>query len=140
MSTGVILIGRFLLGLYFLLPGLMKFADPDRHLALMATHGMENAGPLLWIAGIANVVGGVLLMSGRYVRLTALGCVAYILLVNFLLHNFWNFEGLKAGHELQNFIKNLGILAGLLVLAGYAPNRWPGLRGWWRSDRTWSSR
>jgi putative oxidoreductase len=30
---------------------------------------------------------------------------------------------MEGAHELQNFVKNLGILAGLLVLAGYSPNR-----------------
>jgi uncharacterized membrane protein YphA (DoxX/SURF4 family) len=31
----MILVGRFLLGLYFLVPGLMKFAAPEMHVALM---------------------------------------------------------------------------------------------------------
>ena len=36
------------------------------------------------------------------------------------MHDFWSsYEGTDAGHELQNFIKNLAIMAGLLVLAGH---------------------
>jgi putative oxidoreductase len=34
------------------------------------------------------------------------------------MHDFWNhYEGGSQQHELQNFIKNLGIFAGLLLLA-----------------------
>ena len=40
-----------------------------------------------------------------------------------------------AAREMQNFVKNLGIVAGLLVLAGYAPSRRLSLDGWWRSDK-----
>ena len=39
-------------------------------------------------------------------------------LINFNLHDFWNtYEGVNSDHELQNFYKNLGIFAGLLLLA-----------------------
>lgn len=140
MSNLMILIGRFLLGLYFLVPGLMKFAAPDMHIALMNAHKVPMAEPLMWIAAVTNVIGGLLLISGRYVRLTALGFVLYILLVNVLLHDFWNdHEGVSSERELQNFIKNLGILAGLLVLAGFSSTRWPSFKGWWRSDRAVSA-
>ncbi len=136
MSNAMILTGRFLLGLYFLVPGLMKFAAPDMHVALMQMHGVALAEPLMWIAAVANVAGGLLLISGRHVCLTALGLVVYVLLVNVLLHDFWNdHAGVSSEREMQNFIKNLGILAGLLVLAGHSEARALTLRGWWRSDR-----
>ena len=136
MSNALILSGRFLLGLYFLVPGLMKFAAPDMHVALMEAHNVPMAEPLMWVAAVANVAGGLLLISGRHVCLTALGLVVYIVLVNVLLHDFWNdHEGVSAEREMQNFIKNLGILAGLLVLAGHSGLRPLTLKGWWRSDR-----
>ena len=38
--------------------------------------------------------------------------------INVFIHNFWTLHGDPAqAHELQNFIKNLAIAAGLLVLA-----------------------
>ncbi|MBB6523046.1 DoxX family protein [Pseudoteredinibacter isoporae] len=115
--------GRLLLALYFLLPGLMKFAQFEMHLGLMNRHGVAAPELMLVIAGLANVLGALLLIFNRHVRLVALGFVAYIILVNLMLHDFWNFEGIEARHELQNFIKNLGILAGLLALAGASAKR-----------------
>ncbi|MEM0987049.1 MAG: DoxX family protein [Pseudomonadota bacterium] len=126
--------GRLLLGLYFILPGLMKVGDPAGTIAYMESHSIPLAGPLMWVAAAANLAGGVLLASGRYVRWVSYAFVLYVLIVNALLHDFWTMEGDEAARETQNFIKNMGIAAGLLTLAGYAPNRVPSLTGWWRSD------
>ena len=111
-------IGRSLLAAYFILPGIAKFAAWQTHIELMHHHNMSFAAPLLFLAGIGNFILGGLLLANRHVRLAAYGCVLYILLVNFNLHDFWNFSGLEGAHETQNFVKNLGILAGCLVLAG----------------------
>ena len=43
---------------------------------------------------------------------------AMTLAINIVMHDFWNvYEGLSQAHETQNFVKNLAIMAGLLVLA-----------------------
>ena len=134
-SSLSILIGRVLLGLYFFVPGLMKVAAPAETLAYMNSHAIPLAEPLMWFAAATNIIGGLLLIAGRHVKLVAYCSVLYVLLVNLMLHDFWTMTGDQAGRETQNFIKNLGILAGLLVLAGHAPARGPGLNGWWQSDR-----
>jgi putative oxidoreductase len=63
----------------------------------------------------------------RQVVVCALGFFVMILLINVNLHDFWNvYEGVNPERETQNFVKNLGILAGLLVLAAAnmeQPNR-----------------
>ena len=139
MSSLSILIGRFLLGLYFFVPGLMKVAAPAETLAYMQSHAIPVAEPLMWFATLTNLLGGLLLMTGRHVRLVAYGSVLYVLLVNFMLHDFWTMQGDTVPHETQNFIKNLGILAGLLVLAGHATARPIFSANWWRSDHSVSS-
>jgi putative oxidoreductase len=43
------------------------------------------------------------------------------LVINLNLHDFWNiYEGVDVKHETQNFVKNLAIFAGLLLLAATA--------------------
>ena len=133
-SNVMITTGRVLLALYFLLPGVLKFVAVPMNIGLMSAHGIPNPAPLLFVAGVAQVTGAVLLMTGRFVRFNALGFVAYILVINVMLHDFWNFSGMVGAHELQNFIKNLGILAGLLVLAGLSRWRAPSVKGLMMSD------
>jgi len=129
------MIGRFLLGLYFLVPGIQKLTASDKLTAYMQSHDIVFAPQLLWFAGAASLAGGILLMSGRHVKLVAYGFVVYVLLVNIMLHNFWTMSEDMLAHEMQNFVKNLAIAAGLLVVAGHAPTRRPSLVGWWRSDK-----
>ena len=137
-SSLSIIIGRFLLGLYFFVPGITKFTQQNEMLVYMQANGVPLAQPLLWFAGVASLIGGLMLMSGRYVKFAAYGFVIYVLLVNFMMHDFWNMSEDRVSREMQNFIKNLGILAGLLVLAGFTKWRVPGLKGWWRSDASTS--
>lgn len=138
MANGSIVIGRSLLGLYFFVPGLRKFTESDQLVAYMQAHDIAFAHQFLWFAGAVSVIGGVFLMSGRHVKIVSYGFVVYVLLVNFMLHNFWTMSDAVIAHEMQNFVKNLAIVAGLLVLAGNAPKRRPSLSGWWRSDNSFA--
>lgn len=106
------------MALYFLAPGIAKFASWDMHVALMETHNMVMVPVLLAIAGAAQIGGSICLLFNKQVVICALGFAAMVLLINLNLHDFWNvYEGVDAKHELQNFVKNLGIFAGLLLLA-----------------------
>ena len=118
MRSALIHVGRVLLALYFLLPGIGKFVSWDMHVALMETHNMVMVPALLAIAGIAQIGGSICLLFNKQVVTCALGFAAMVLLINLNLHDFWNvYEGVDAKHESQNFFKNLGIFAGLLLLA-----------------------
>lgn len=133
-STVLMGAGRILLGLYFLLPGIMKVVAWDMHVEMMTTHGVPNPALLLLIATVAEIIAGLLLILRVHVRLMALGCAALVLIINVMMHGFWNFDGLVGAHEMQNFIKNLGIFAGLLVLASASPQRKISLRNFWERD------
>ena len=118
MQVALAGVGRVLIGLYFLVPGIAKFADWERHVTLMETHEMGMIPLQLAVAGVVQVIGGLCLILNKQVVICALGFAAMILLINVNLHDFWSiYEGVNAERETQNFIKNLAILAGLLVLA-----------------------
>ena len=111
-------LGRVFLALYFLIPGISKFTSWNTSVALMEAHNMKMIPFLLAIAGITQVVGSISLLLNKHVVICAIGFAAMTLLINFNLHDFWNtYEGVSADRELQNFYKNLGIFAGLLLLA-----------------------
>jgi putative oxidoreductase len=136
MNKISIAVGRCLLGLYFLVPGIQKFTNADDLTVYMQSHGLLMAPQLLWFAGGVSIIGGIFLMCGRHVKFVAYGFVVYVLLVNFMLHDFWTMSEALATREMQNFVKNLGIVAGLLVLAGYSPSRRLSLKGWSKSDKS----
>ena len=118
MKSTLIHIGRILLAIYFLLPGIAKFTSWNMHIALMETHNMIMIPLLLATAGVIQITGSICLILNKKVVECALVLATLVLLINFNLHDFWNiYEGVNVKHEAQNFFKNLGIFAGLLLLA-----------------------
>jgi putative oxidoreductase len=118
MKSTLIHIGRTLLAIYFLLPGITKFTSWDIQMALMETHNMIMIPLLLATAGVIQIIGSICLILNKKVVECALVLAALVLLINFNLHDFWNiYEGVDSKHEFQNFYKNMGIFAGLLLLA-----------------------
>ncbi len=75
---------------------------------------------LLAAAGVFQIVAALALIVNRYTAVFALLLAGLVLLINVNLHDFWNMEGVEGAHELQNFVKNLGIFAGLLLLSGHS--------------------
>ena len=120
MNTLLLTAGRVLLALYFLVPGIMKFVSWDMHIQWMEKHDMPFVPVLLGLAGIFQIGAAALLIANRFTWLVALLLAGLVLVINVSLHDFWNYSGLEGAHEMQNFIKNLGILAGLLVLSGHS--------------------
>ena len=118
MKSILVNISKVLLALYFLLPGVSKFIFWDMHITLMETHNMTMVPLFLAITGATQVIGSIFLLLNKWVVAWALTFAAMIILINLNLHDFWNiYEGVDARHETQNFVKNLGIFAGLLALA-----------------------
>lgn len=127
MQAGFLIVGRVLLALYFLVPGLMKFLQWDAQIAYMESHDMVYAPVLLALAGIIQITCSIALIINKHVLVSALTLAALTILINLNLHDFWNVVDAQKGREMQNFIKNLGIFAGLLVLASTEPRPSNGL-------------
>ena len=137
MKNTLIITGRTLLALYFIYPGILKFVAWDRGIALMELHDMPMVTILLPIAGLIQILAGTCLVINKHVTVAALALAALTLIINLNLHDFWNtYQGVDSGRELQNFVKNLGIFAGLLVLAGlHIPDTHPSLENQKASER-----
>ena len=112
------IVGRSLLGLYFIGPGLGKIFDFASTLTLMKMKGIPFSSALLLLTISIQLVGGIFLILGRELRLISLMLFGLTILINIFIHNFWALNGDPSqAHEMQNFVKNLAIAAGLLVLA-----------------------
>jgi putative oxidoreductase len=90
----------------------------------MELHGVPFALPLLLLTIPLQVGGGIALIANWNARIAAFLLAGLTLLINAFMHDFWNdYPGGNPQHELQNFIKNLGIFAGLLLLAARRPEQ-----------------
>lgn len=112
------IVGRTLLGLYFIGPGLGKVFEFTATLALMRVKGVPFSLVLLPLTIFIQLIGGIFLILGKNLRLASFILFGLTICINIFIHNFWTLNGDPSqAHETQNFIKNLAIAAGLLVLA-----------------------
>ena len=118
MEKTFITVGRILLGLYFLLPGISKIPTYGDTIEYMLLHNIPLGSILLPITIVLQVGLGAILIIGYRIKESALILAALTIFINIGMHDFWNeYPNTDAGHETQNFVKNLAIFAGLLVLS-----------------------
>jgi len=111
--------GRILLGLYFLYPGITKIPRYDFMVEYMSLHNIPLINILLPVTIVIQIVFGLMLIAGYRIKESAIILAGLTIFINLGMHDFWNeYPNTNASHEMQNFVKNLGIFAGLLVLIG----------------------
>lgn len=83
----------------------------------MEQHNVPMVSVLLVVTIILQLVGGAAIIVGFKGKTAAFLLAGLTLVISFFMHNFWGMEeGLARSHELQNFFKNMGIMAGLLII------------------------
>ena len=118
MSINLFSIGRVLIGIYFLLPGIAKVFLFSANLDVVIAKEVPFPVFSLSIVAVAQILLGSFIIFGKNLKICSIGLVITTLLINFYIHDFWNLSGdPNQAHETQNFVKNLGILAGLLILS-----------------------
>jgi putative oxidoreductase len=118
MSINLFSVGRVLIGMYFLLPGITKVFLFSANLDVVIAKEVPFPIFSLSIVAITQILLGSFIISGKHLKISSIGLAITTLLINFYIHDFWNLTGdPNQAHETQNFVKNLGILAGLLILS-----------------------
>jgi|TARA_B110000037_G_scaffold38370_1_gene47241 putative oxidoreductase len=106
------------MGVYFILPGISKIVDFEGTSGYMANHGVPLVSLLLVITIILQLALGLFMIVGFQTKLTAFLLAGMVLVISIFMHNFWSMEdGINKTHETQNFFKNMGIMAGLLMIS-----------------------
>ena len=111
------LLGRILLSLIFILSGLGKIGDWSGTAGSMAAKGMVAVPFFLTMAILFELGGGLTVLLGFKGRLGAWALVFYLIPVSLIFHNFWAFTGAEQRMQVINFLKNLAIMGGLLLVA-----------------------
>jgi len=110
----IVLTGRILLALMFVLSGFTKigaFAGTQQY---MEAFGVPGA--LLPLVILLELVGGLMIAAGLFTRITALALAGFTLIAAIVFHaNF--------GDQVQTifFMKNLSIAGGFLMLVAFGP-------------------
>ena len=118
MSFNLFSVGRILIGTYFLLPGIAKVFLFSANLEVVIAKEVPFPVFSLSVVAVAQIIWGSFIIFGKHLKVSSIGLAVTTLFINFYIHDFWNLSGDPSqAHETQNFVKNLGILAGLLILS-----------------------
>ena len=113
-----LLLGRLLMGTYFILPGLQKITNYQTMTDMMLTHSVPATVFLLPVTIVLQIILGVAIIIGFKGKLAAFILAGLTLVISIYMHDFWSMpESLERTHETQNFFKNMGIMAGLLMIS-----------------------
>jgi len=111
------LLGRLLLSALFIVSGIWKIAHFSTTAAYMVRLGLPIGEAAAVLAIIIELGGGILLAIGWRLKWVAWFLAAFVLVATGLAHRFWEVEPARFFGEMNNFLKNLAIIGGLLILA-----------------------
>jgi putative oxidoreductase len=115
------LVGRILIVVPFLVFGFMKFTNFHGSVETLAALKIPMTTAAAVIAIIIELLGGVCVVLGFKARFWGWVLFLYLIPVTFLAHNFWAYSGAARMDNEGNFLKNLAIMGGLLLLAAFGP-------------------
>jgi len=106
--------GRVLLAAIFVLSGASKLFGWSGTVAYAASHGVNAF--LLAGATALELAGGLSLLTGYKARWGSVALLVFLVPVTLVFHNFWAVQGQQQQLEMVNFLKNVGIAGGLLMV------------------------
>lgn len=117
------LVGRILISVIFLLSGIVKVMNFSGMVAFMAAKGMPLPDVMIAGALIVEILGALCLITGFQTRIASLIMFLYLIPTTLMFHNFWTMQGAMRTDNQANFLKNLAIMGGLLMVASYGPGK-----------------
>jgi len=118
------LIGRVIIGCFFLMNGFNHFAQLNMLTGYAKSKGIP--APKLGVggSGVFLLLGGLSMLLGYHPTIGAALLVVFLLATSFGIHNFWTVQDQQAKiGEMTNFLKNMAIL-GLLLMTLAIPRPW----------------
>ena len=116
MTLALIIIGRILIGGYFLQAGIRNAMKLELHTGILDTAGVPMPRVALIIGLALQILGGLSVVLGIYPAWGAAALIVFTILANALYHNFTRFSGEERIGHLNSVLTNLGMIGGLLLV------------------------
>src|SRR5450432_3875866 len=116
-SDGLALLGRALLCVLFVVSGWGKIGGFADTAGFIGSKGLPLPQVLTAIAIAVELGGGLLLLIGWKARWIAWAMAAFTVVITPIFHNFWDVPAAEVMEQQVNFLKNVAIIGGLLMVA-----------------------
>jgi putative oxidoreductase len=118
-----LLLGRLLLSAILILSGLGKLPHFHDVAGMMAAKGIPLATAALVITLLIEIGGGLMVLTGFKAKYAAIVIALWLVPVTLVFHHFWGIPEAQQQDQMVNFLKNVAIMGGLLVLAYASPEK-----------------
>ncbi|QKT04657.1 DoxX family protein [Ectothiorhodospiraceae bacterium 2226] len=122
-SALALLLARLMLAAIFIIAGLSKVFFFNATVGYIASKGLPLPQVLLVLTIAIEIVGGLMLALGLRARLAALVLFLFLIPVTYYFHPFWDASPAAMRQELNQFLKNLAIMGGMLYVMAAGPGR-----------------
>lgn len=113
-------IGRILLGLVFLIPGLMKLTNPSGIIGMLGSMGFPASALFGWVLLLSEIVFGLSLVIGWKVEWTAWPLVIVMAVAALVVY----LPQIPDPVGTATFMVHLGVIGGLIAVALAGPGAW----------------
>lgn len=124
LEAEFLLVGRLLLGALFLYNGYNHFVDFEGRKGYAEYKGAPAPGFSVIASGVMLVLGSLGIMAGIYPVISAGALAVFLVVATPLFHDFWNASAEEQQNELNHFLKNVGLLGGVLVVLSTGSEAW----------------
>src|ERR1700704_2913178 len=115
------LVGRILLAVIFIISGFGKIGGFEGTVGYIASKGLPMPQVVAALTIVVELGGGILLAIGYKARWAALALAVFTLLAAIIFHNFWAVEAAQKMNQQINFLKNLAMTGGMLMVFAFGP-------------------
>ena len=109
------LIGRILVGGYFLMSGFNHLSKMEMMTGYTKSKGLPMAGLMVPLSGVMMMLGGLSFLLGLYPLIGVILIVTFLVVASFKMHNFWAAPEDQKMAEMSNFMKNMGLIGSILM-------------------------
>lgn len=137
----ILIIGRLAFVTIFVLSGAQKLMDIGATAAMISAKiivpaelagfatqletvtGMTTPQLMAIVAGVVELVGGLMIAANIGTRIAALTLIVFTVAATYWFHDFWNMDGGDRMNNMIHALKNLSIIGALLVFFVIGPWR-----------------
>jgi putative oxidoreductase len=118
------LAGRILMAILFLGSGLSKLSKFQATVLYVASKGVLFPEAALALAAAVELLGAILLIAGWRVFWVGILLTGYCVVTAVVFHNFWAVPPDQLVAQQVNFLKNISIAGGFLMVAALGAGPW----------------
>lgn len=121
----VFLIGRIILGVYYLYNAYNHFTKLEGYTGYTGSKGVPVPKLAVLGTGTLLLLGGLSILTGFQPTIGVILLVIFFLPVTFKMHNFWaEQDQMMKMNQMTQFVKNMGLMSSALMFLAI-PQPWP---------------